>query len=529
MTLKNDTMLSGGKYRIVRFISAGGFGCTYEAVHTLMNTRVAIKEFFPKDFCNRDEETSQVSVGTKSQVELVARLKKQFLREAKVLFDMKHPSVVRVIDFFEENGTAYYVMDYIDGPSLEQILKENGPMPEPQAVEYVSQICGALAYVHSRGKVHLDLKPNNVMIDSSDGRAVLIDFGTSKQYSTDGGVTSTMMGLTPGYAPPEQCSNDIKDLGAASDIYALGATLYRMLTGKTPVDSLSRSAGTPMQPLPPTVSPSVATAIERAMTLNRAMRPQSAEEFMQIIRGAAPQTPPPPPAADSGATRVATPSGNNGGAYGGNPTPYGGGNGGYGAPQRPYGQDFGGNNYPPKKKRLSKGAIVAITIASILFVLFAAFIIRQGTTETFSISASDSDTENSVSDTEVTDSMMVIATEEAPAPEVADGTTDETTATNGLGLTLGKHNYQGYFQSGSDQWPVSLSLTATDSYPYVTNASYRNESQGITLPLTVVNEGSHDLVLANAKGQFTLRLNRNGDGWSGQATWKDMTLPCLLN
>ena len=138
MTLKNDTMLSGGKYRIMRFISAGGFGCTYEAVHTLMNTRVAIKEFFPKDFCNRDENTSQVSVGTKSQVELVARLKKQFLREAKVLFDMKHPSVVRVIDFFEENGTAYYVMDYIDGPSLEQILKENGPMPEPQAVKSVS-------------------------------------------------------------------------------------------------------------------------------------------------------------------------------------------------------------------------------------------------------------------------------------------------------------------------------------------------------------------------------------------------------
>ena len=122
MALKNGTTLADGKYKIVRFISSGGFGCTYEGVHDLMGVRVAIKEFFPKDFCNRDENTSQISVGTKSQVELVARLKKQFLREAKVLFDMKHPSVVRVIDFFEENGTAYYVMDYIDGPSLDSCI-----------------------------------------------------------------------------------------------------------------------------------------------------------------------------------------------------------------------------------------------------------------------------------------------------------------------------------------------------------------------------------------------------------------------
>ena len=362
MTLKNDTMLSGGKYRIVRFISAGGFGCTYEAVHTLMNTRVAIKEFFPKDFCNRDENTSQISVGTKSQVELVARLKKQFLREAKVLFDMKHPSVVRVIDFFEENGTAYYVMDYIDGPSLEQILKENGPMPEPKALKYVSQICDALGYVHSQGKVHLDLKPNNVMIDSPDGRAVLIDFGTSKQYSTDGGVTSTMMGLTPGYAPPEQCSNDIKDLGAASDIYALGATLYRMLTGNTPVDSLSRSAGTQLLPLPPTVSPSVAMAIERAMTLNRNLRPQSAEEFMQIAFNEVSQTPPsvvdnvPLPVNDSKPTHIV-----NSGAGGG----YGGITGGY----------DGHNHYALKKKGLSKAAIVGISIGAVLLVLYVVGII----------------------------------------------------------------------------------------------------------------------------------------------------------
>ena len=521
MTLKNDTLLSGGKYRIVRFISAGGFGCTYEAVHTLMNIRVAIKEFFPKDFCNRDENTAQVSVGTKSQVELVSRLKKQFLREAKVLFDMKHPSVVRVIDFFEENGTAYYVMDYIDGPSLEDILKEKGSISEQEAVKYIAQICDALGYVHSQGKLHLDLKPNNVMIDSSDGRAVLIDFGTSKQYSTDGGVTSTMMGLTPGYAPPEQCSNDIKDLGAASDIYALGATLYRMLTGKTPVDSLSRSAGTPMPPLPPTVSPSVAMAIDRAMTLNRARRPQSAEEFMRIIRGGTPQTPPafvnvpPAPAADSGTTRIPAP----GASFGA------GGNGGYGCQHPPYRRNSGPDRYPPQKKGMSKGAVVGITIAGVLLVLFAALIIIALASDNETTVAADSDSVV-IETIEETRALPV----EEPAETKGDKPAADTeTGTNDLGLTLGKHSYQGYFQSGSDRWPVSLSLTATDSYPYVTGVSYRNETQGTTLPLTVENESGYDLVLVNRQGQFTLRLNRNGNGWLGQATWKDMTLPCVLN
>ena len=113
MHLRNNTLLQGGKYKIVRFIASGGFGCTYEARHTLLDSRVALKEFFVSDFCNRDEKTGQVTVATQSKVELIGKLKKKFIDEARALFKMKHPGIVRVTDIFEENGTAYYAMEYI--------------------------------------------------------------------------------------------------------------------------------------------------------------------------------------------------------------------------------------------------------------------------------------------------------------------------------------------------------------------------------------------------------------------------------
>ena len=123
-SLKAGTQLQYGKYKIVRFINSGGFGCTYEGVHTMLDTKVAIKEFFPKDFCNRDEATLHVTIGTESKRGLVKKLQKKFVEEAKILFkELHHPGIVRVTDIFEENGTAYYVMDYIEGSSLHDIVK----------------------------------------------------------------------------------------------------------------------------------------------------------------------------------------------------------------------------------------------------------------------------------------------------------------------------------------------------------------------------------------------------------------------
>ena len=237
MNLPIGTLLQGGKYEIKRFISAGGFGCTYEGVHTMLDTHIAIKEFFVKDFCNRDEQTSHVTVGTQSKLKLVERLQNKFLEEAGALYSMQHQNIVRVTDVFEENGTAYYVMDYVDGESLQQKVKNEGALSETIALKYIRQIADALKYVHSQNRLHLDIKPGNIMVNSMDN-AILIDFGASKQYDeVDGENTSTLLGKTPGYAPIEQMSNNVKQFTPATDIYSLGATLYKLLTGVTPPDA----------------------------------------------------------------------------------------------------------------------------------------------------------------------------------------------------------------------------------------------------------------------------------------------------
>lgn len=279
MHLKDGITLQNGKYRIIRFISSGGFGCTYEAEHVMLEKRVAVKEFFVKDFCNRDETTAHVTVGTLSKKGLVSKLKKKFLDEAKALCRLSHPGIVHVSDVFEENGTAYFVMDFIDGKSLSEIINIQGPLSEKQALRYIEQVCNALSYVHSNNRLHLDIKPANIMIDGNDN-AILIDFGTSKQYDEESGEnTSILLGKTPGYAPPEQMSNKVQQFTPATDIYALGATLYKMLTGITPPDASDRIAGEKLASLPDIISTTTRSAINHALELNKTARPKNIENF----------------------------------------------------------------------------------------------------------------------------------------------------------------------------------------------------------------------------------------------------------
>ena len=283
MHLHPDTLLQGGKYRIVRFINSGGFGCTYEAKHLMLGERVAIKEFFVKDFCNRDEKTAHVTVGTQSKRGLIEKLKGKFIDEAKMLYRMQHPGIVRVYDVFEENDTAYFVMDYIDGPTLSDIVAKEGALSEERAVRYIRQVAKALQYVHEHDRLHLDIKPSNIMVDSSDN-AILIDFGASKQYDeVDGENTSTLLGKTPGYAPLEQMGNDVVKFLPATDIYALGATLYKALTGVTPLSVILLASGEELEPLPGTISPSVREAVEKSMSINKNKRPQTIAEFLSLL------------------------------------------------------------------------------------------------------------------------------------------------------------------------------------------------------------------------------------------------------
>ena len=285
MHLKNNTLLQGGKYKIERFIASGGFGCTYEAYHTLLDMRVALKEFFVSDFCNRDEKTGQVSVGTQSKVALYGKLKKKFMDEARALYKMKHPGIVRVTDVFEENGTAYYAMEYIDGQSLSDVVKQRGKLPEAEAVGYIRQVAEALKYVHSLNRLHLDIKPGNIML-GREGKAILIDFGASKHYDDETGEnTSTLLAInTKGYAPVEQVNQSFKSFSPATDIYALGATLYKLLTGITPPPStMLNSEEATLAPLPSTISSSTRKAVESAMQLLRKHRPQTVEAWMGML------------------------------------------------------------------------------------------------------------------------------------------------------------------------------------------------------------------------------------------------------
>ena len=292
MNLPIGTLLKGGTYRITRFIGSGGFGCTYEALHTELEERVAIKEFFVKNFCNRDESTSRVSVATQSQKALVEKLRSKFKDEAKAMFRLRHPGIVRVSDVFEENGTVYYVMDFIEGRSLQAIVEEEGRLPEHRALKYVRQVADALRYIHGHNRLHLDVKPGNIMVDSSDN-AILIDFGASKQYDEENGEnTSTLVGKTPGYAPLEQMSNKVVRFFPATDIYALGATLYKLMTGVTPPDAaMLASGGEELSPLPFTVSGNTRRAISSAMSLKKDDRPQDIGDFLNILDGGRPDKP----------------------------------------------------------------------------------------------------------------------------------------------------------------------------------------------------------------------------------------------
>lgn len=283
MPLAPGSLLQGGKYRIIRFISSGGFGCTYEAVHTGLNGRMAIKEFFVQDICNRDDATGYVSVGLQSKAQTFDKLREKFIREAQSVFALSHPGIVHVSDVFEENGTAYFVMDYIDGCSLADLVDKNGPMDEATALGYMRQVCAALDYVHANGRLHLDIKPGNIMVDRA-GRAVLIDFGASKQYDSGTGENlSTLLGFTPGFAPPEQMTADVSRFLPATDVYALGGTLYNLLTGEAPLSANHRYAGDELKPLPASVSPSTRRAVEAALQLNKSARPQSVAEFSALL------------------------------------------------------------------------------------------------------------------------------------------------------------------------------------------------------------------------------------------------------
>lgn len=287
--LQPDSTLQGGKYRIIEKLGQGGFGITYLAENTMLEGMVAIKEFFFKEYCERDDATCHVTIPTTGNREIVERFKQKFIKEAKTIFRLNHPNIVRIHDVFEENDTAYYVMDYIDGESLGDMVKRRGAIPEAEALGYVKDAASALEYIHSMNINHLDIKPGNLMKRKEDGRIIVIDFGVAKQYDavTSEGTTNTPVGISLGYSPMEQYSkNGVQTFSPQSDVYALAATLFKLLTGNTPPESIKiPEYGLPVAELQEKhVSRSVIFAIAMAMK-GRHERTQSVAEFINNLSG----------------------------------------------------------------------------------------------------------------------------------------------------------------------------------------------------------------------------------------------------
>ncbi len=293
--LQPNTTLQGGKYKIERVLGQGGFGITYQAVQVSLNRIVAIKELFLGGVGQaiNDRHGNMVVVSNSVNQQSFDQQREKFKKEALRLAQLNHPNLVKVNELFEENGTAYFVMDYIEGESLRAKMNRDGKLPEKVVLEYLQQIVSALEHAHSRNIWHLDIKPENIMVDKY-GHVYLIDFGASKHIEHNSSLTTSLaLAYTPGYCPPElidlssESRNGIaralKEIGPWTDVYALGATMYNLLTDGMPPSSskLYRDDRNAFM-FPDNLSISTQDMIVWMMRPNREERPQNIDAIIGV-------------------------------------------------------------------------------------------------------------------------------------------------------------------------------------------------------------------------------------------------------
>lgn len=283
------TLLANGKYRIEQYLSSGGFGNTYIATDLAFDEKVAIKELYIKGVCGRDGSTNDVAITLTENLRTFEAQREKFRKEARRLRRLSNAHIVKVHDLFDENGTSYYVMDFIEGESLSARLKRTGhPMAVADVLLLLPQVLDALETVHNAGIWHLDLKPANIMIDRQ-GNVQLIDFGASKQLRNQDGQslsTSSALAYTPGYASSEQMEQNLEKFGAWTDLYSLGATLFNLLTLQqppSPSDIDEDVSEALLAHLPKGIDAKVSELIVWLMKPNRKMRPQSVSDVRQYL------------------------------------------------------------------------------------------------------------------------------------------------------------------------------------------------------------------------------------------------------
>lgn len=295
MTEESNALPAGfslHRYLIDSILGAGGFGITYRAIHEALENQVALKEYFPAEWAYRDHDA--ITVRANAQGQIPARSGEpacydwglqRFLDEAKILVQINHPCVVRVRDYFTANGSAYIVMEYEAGESLSALLQRGGILPENELRRLLDDVMPALEAVHGQGYLHRDLKPSNLYMRSNDGRVMLIDFGAARQAlgRRTRSVTSV---VTPGYSPIEQYVTVGDDYGPWTDIYALGAVLYRCITGAPPIEAPGRVLKDPVQPAVECGAGLYSRALLRVVDKALAVRPEERFQTVAAMREA---------------------------------------------------------------------------------------------------------------------------------------------------------------------------------------------------------------------------------------------------
>jgi serine/threonine protein kinase len=275
-TLPPGTRLAQGQYQLDSVLGEGAFGITYKGMNLVTNQPVAIKELFPYGSIRQGQS---FLLPNNLDEQGFAELRQQFTVEGNCLIQLNSPHIVRGLAQFEENGTLYIVMEFIEGRTLHRVVKARGPLEDKVVLHYLQQIGQALTNVHQQGFVHRDIKPANILINKQN-QAILIDFGLAWAI----GESAPKRVLTPGFAPPEQY---IDNAGyPALDVYALASTGYFALTGHTPLPARDRLDGQKLLPLHMSnklVTASTEMLILKGMALSMENRPQSISYFIRAL------------------------------------------------------------------------------------------------------------------------------------------------------------------------------------------------------------------------------------------------------
>ena len=284
--LKSGKILNN-RYVIEKVLGEGGFGITYKGIDKLLAVEVAVKEYFPQGFVTRNNVYSEEITITQMKYEdLFQKGKERFLSEARVLAKFnKESGIVSVTDFFEENNTAYIVMEYLDGITLKDYIENNGLLSMDDMLGLMSPLMEALDAVHKEGLIHRDISPDNIML-LSNGGIKLMDFGAARTY-TEFGQKSLSIMLKHGYAPEEQYRTHGVQ-GPWTDIYALSATIYKCITGQTPVESLQRVLSDTLQSpsqMGIQIQPWQEYALMKGLSVRQENRYQNMREYCQDLYG----------------------------------------------------------------------------------------------------------------------------------------------------------------------------------------------------------------------------------------------------